>query len=654
MFKRPHSTKQSASISNSVRKRLIKDLISDYLSSSSVATPVANQLVPQNTKLARSNTHLNEQVSIYSDQDGDPIWLRLDKGNGDLIPSVYTLLRYPDLLPIVRTNRTVLEKLVGGADLMVPGLLKESSLTSLRRGTIVAVADLKKSDTSSDQQADQNNDLVEQIWAVGRLAEDGDRLVRSETGKAVITIHTRDDFLWKSGSQRIPQRLDLSDLRGQDPDENPQEVQQSSSLKAEDHDLPDQQPNRTEPPSDPLETTTPSKAISPQDVDEILLSSLLLSLWTSKTERTIPELPMPASLFYSNHVLPFRPTDSAVGVKESSSKNLLKWLKMIQKKGYLTIKEFKATETMVMNINFDHQDVEKVKRYKTLIDGERSKERTQEKHQSREEAEGGVSLASTTRLIELYKPNRSLKQSRWITLTSIDPNRLYTKHAIKEELLEYLNKTQDKFELEKRNIKVDHDLLELLDLDRADNLTKKDANNNISKNPTSGSSASNGNWDQLMTKGTKRMTNMRSTREVILNELVDKKFEAWWRLERGGEQLVEKRGKCPMVELRTKKRAGNKIVTHINGLEIFGIDPIWYSKQLKISRAISTSTHKSLTESSTQLPKAILLQSQQSSQTGSAEVHPLEVECQGDQKRFVAEDLVKRFGIPKQFIKEII
>jgi translation initiation factor 2D len=82
-----------------------------------------------------------------------------------------------------------------------------------------------------------------------------------------------------------------------------------------------------------------------------------MTLWKGDTLEA--QLPMPASLFYSDHILPARPIEcpKAVGVKDSSAKNLAKWVKLAQKKGFLTAKEErKGAETMVVGINLSHPE----------------------------------------------------------------------------------------------------------------------------------------------------------------------------------------------------------------------------------------------------------------------------------------------------------
>lgn len=74
---------------------------------------------------------------VYLSPDGDPLWFSVGKGSDVLVPTgkstvyaanvlltlhvVYTLWKEPNLLPFLSTPAPVVPKLIGGADLMIPG-----------------------------------------------------------------------------------------------------------------------------------------------------------------------------------------------------------------------------------------------------------------------------------------------------------------------------------------------------------------------------------------------------------------------------------------------------------------------------------------------------------------------------------------------------
>ncbi|KZP03005.1 hypothetical protein FIBSPDRAFT_905345, partial [Athelia psychrophila] len=88
------------------------------------------------------------------DPNGDPLWFTLGKGSEDLI-------------------LTVIPVLVGGADLMIPGV-------PLRAGAPLAVGRMALS--------------AEDVHARGERENEKGR------GKAVLVLHTWKDCLWETGA----------------------------------------------------------------------------------------------------------------------------------------------------------------------------------------------------------------------------------------------------------------------------------------------------------------------------------------------------------------------------------------------------------------------------------------------------------------------
>uniref|UniRef100_A0A8D0F6R3 Eukaryotic translation initiation factor 2D n=1 Tax=Strix occidentalis caurina TaxID=311401 RepID=A0A8D0F6R3_STROC len=81
-------------------------------------------------------SHKGEAVTVYMN-NRNPILFEIEKA---LYPTVYTLWVYPDLLPAFSTWPPVLQKLAGGADLMLPGVVVPSSgFPQVERGMLCAV-----------------------------------------------------------------------------------------------------------------------------------------------------------------------------------------------------------------------------------------------------------------------------------------------------------------------------------------------------------------------------------------------------------------------------------------------------------------------------------------------------------------------------------
>ncbi|KAJ2527705.1 Eukaryotic translation initiation factor 2D, partial [Coemansia sp. RSA 1933] len=96
---------------------------------------------------------------------------------------------FPEIIPALYTTPSVVEKLLNGADLMVPGLLvPEGGLPALSKGTVVAIC--------------CPGNLA--AHAIGILTFDTGSVksVAGAKGKAVLVTHAYKDHLWGSGSKK--------------------------------------------------------------------------------------------------------------------------------------------------------------------------------------------------------------------------------------------------------------------------------------------------------------------------------------------------------------------------------------------------------------------------------------------------------------------
>ena len=112
---------------------------------------VRNSLLPEGTQSARFTTTAGpdlKQVSgtvyvgAHPGTEQRVLWFSVDD---QLIPTVYTLWKHPQLVPLLYTQDVVLPKLQGGADLMTPGLTRGPPFpTQAKKGAVVAVASVQK------------------------------------------------------------------------------------------------------------------------------------------------------------------------------------------------------------------------------------------------------------------------------------------------------------------------------------------------------------------------------------------------------------------------------------------------------------------------------------------------------------------------------
>ncbi|KNZ61130.1 hypothetical protein VP01_1448g2 [Puccinia sorghi] len=548
MFKKQHTTKPNCHLLSNSAKKKIKNAHS----------------------LAHAYTHTHQQITIYYDQQQQPIYFATNSSNL-LVPTIYTLLNEPNLLPLIRTNQHVLDKLTQGADLMLPGLIKAEllPLSHLKKDQLVAIA------------GHQPNDL---IWAVGYLAEDVSLLLQADSGKAVITLHTQNDSLWNAGNKQIPTTVPLQPLI------DTQEPSPSAPALVE---KPVQSPDATDKP--------PSI-----HVDQFLLSALLITLW--KKGHTLQSLlPMPASLFYSDHILPARPLEcpKAVGVKDSSAKNLAKWLKQMQKKGLLNIKEDrKGGETLITSLKWDHPEepswchrLETFVKFRTIADQEKMEAKAQRGDEAGDDAAAEKPPSSyaaswnlpKTTLIELFRAKKDpAAVAAWMDMVDLEvifgdsPEGLHTRQTIKDALIKYLDAQVP-----------------------APAYGSKPVNRALVV-PDSSLTAVMGLPD---------LASEPLSRADLLDTLLDRAFNHW-------------KGEMPTIVLKKKKRAGPKHATLIAAHPLPPDHP----------------TAKALASKDLRDKLAAHLG------PGPPRPSPLELECQGDQRSFLQNLLTQSFHIHKSLI----
>lgn len=256
--------------------------------------------------------------------------------------------------------------------------------------------------------------------AVGRMALPADQLKvgGKEKGKAVHIIHTWKDHLWDMGSK--------GDVPGATPihstttDETAlHNMGQTDALEDGSSSPVDTLSNLTilDPPTSSPSLTLPS--YTPQEVTTLLHTSMLQAI-----SDAIPpsSFPIPATAFYTNHILPSRPAfpasilspseplvDSArpsgateITIKTSSHKSLTTFLKAAEKASILTLKapqkHSQQPELLITSVNELHPFVAGHHLYETVrdIEGKAARRALREK-------ESRVSLA----VRELWKPHQA-------------------------------------------------------------------------------------------------------------------------------------------------------------------------------------------------------------------------------------------------------
>lgn len=321
-----------------------------------------NALVSNKDEMQQSKlyTHSGESVVVYI-KDGNPVFFEMEN---EVFPTVYTLWSFPDLMASFTTWPPVFEKLSGGADLMLPGLILkddcsiEDKLANLRVGQICSIRLLG------------NKSPV----GIGKSLISSQELFGAERkGKALFVLHTYGDHLWGSGDKStvpiieeaisVPKQIDHFDETEVSVADN------LDNLKIKDTNVQDEHQNSVQndivPTKSPEEGNDGDDARSPIEImDELLLNCILTAIKTSLKK---VELPLLVSTLHKSHLLPSCPANQQVDVKKSSYKKISVFLKEIQKMGLLEVKELQKGVESIVSINFNHERLEGFKVVKSAL-----------------------------------------------------------------------------------------------------------------------------------------------------------------------------------------------------------------------------------------------------------------------------------------------
>ncbi|KAF0294975.1 Eukaryotic translation initiation factor 2D [Amphibalanus amphitrite] len=488
MFLKPFRVKSNSQIKGSDRKKLRSQIAAAF---PVLTTEACAELIPtkEEVSVSRLVTHGGDSVVCYL-TGRDPVLLDI---GGRLMPTVYTLWRHPDLLYAFTTYAPVVQKLRGGADLMLPGVIVREkdcgarAFGKLDKGQPVAV----------------NTEINRAPVAVGWAARDSQDLYMSGgRGKAVLMVHVVGDLLWEMGTRRQPPELGAP---GGEPEE-----EWGDDAEGE-------------------------KPPTPASMDDLLYDAFRQA-WRTTAKRI--ELPVLVSNFYAQHMQPNsqRPLD----VKKSSYKKISKFLEKMQKDGLVQVKELSKGVQSIVSVRLDHPEIRSYKVQEICRD---------ESPEPEPDSAGPSRSKAIERVEELYIVSgnvaavfKELKIAKGTPLSAQEVRKHLTQYVKNKELQNQNNKT-----------------LVQLDPTLASCLTNK-----------SEGLVESLRWDELHQRCMQRM----SPGHVVLFK---------------GEPPVVKKGAVPSVELNTATRSGNKKITMVLNLPVFGIDPAEFAHRCQVGVAASTS-----------------------------------------------------------------
>jgi translation initiation factor 2D len=238
----------------------------------------------------------------------------------------------------------------------------------------------------------------------------------TEKGKAVLVAHAWRDHLWEMGSKPdVPEDTVLGE----------QKPENEGAKDQEDGD------EVTPVPPSEIGSGEPSQEVSysTQEVSELLAKSLLQAISTSLSSAPPSAFPIPATLFYTNHILPSRPAfptlvlapsshpDEAdkihvdpqeINIKASSHKSLTAFLKAMDKLSLLSLKQpqkhSQQPDSLVMSVNAKNPLVLGHTSFPTVRDIETKAAKKAAREEKEKQGENSHELV----ICELWKPHQTI------------------------------------------------------------------------------------------------------------------------------------------------------------------------------------------------------------------------------------------------------
>ncbi|GFT71452.1 eukaryotic translation initiation factor 2D [Nephila pilipes] len=571
MFRKPHKVKTSTSVKGSEKRRL-RSLVET--SFPNLSANDINVLIPSKNEMnqVKSMTHSGSIAMIYCSVE-NPIFFQIGER---CYPSLYTLWLYPRLLPTVITSNSVLEKIVNGADLMAPGIIIEDYLIS-------EMGDLKVNDICAVRIIGNKAPV-----AVGlALLSKADLCQEGIKGKAISIIHCYKDNLWLSGDQTtlplIPEdepidladKVENMDLDAETPTENsPSDVTSNVILLQSENQnfISEEITNANE--------CIQNETLPNYAMDEILYHSFLAALKVCGKKISLPIL---TSTFYSSHVLKSCPPALNLDIKKTTHKKLSVFLKKMQKEGLVQIKELTKGVESIVSINLEKEAIQTYRLeplFKSHLEAE--KEKCVE-----EEPTANIQLNYKFPLVtELFVVSAQVKAL--FDKYNVKKGDTILITTVREVLKRYVRDNSLQNELNPRMVTLDPIL--------SDCVGKKSGNTSAMT------------WEQLQ-------------------EIIVSKMPFAYQIEFENEDPVIKKGKLEPIQVTIDKRTGNKKVTLITNLEVYGINPEKLAQHVQVAVAASTSI------APTQNGKGIL------------------VLIQGNQVRYLQKLFLEIYKVPRKYLQ---
>nr|XP_051677229.1 eukaryotic translation initiation factor 2D isoform X2 [Oryctolagus cuniculus] len=338
MFAKAFRVKSNTAIKGSDRRKLRADVAAAF---PTLGTDQVSELVPGKEELntVKLYAHRGDAVTVDRRVRLCQVPRRLSvRWLSDFwfVCVVYMLWSHPDLLPTFTTWPLVLEKLVGGADLMLPGLVvPPAGLPQVQKGDLCAIALVG------------NRAPV----AIGVAAMSTEEMLTSGLkGRGFSVLHTYQDHLWRSGDKSSPPSIAPLVVDPADLNDDKESVQVNPVLQGEEEGNGETALSEATSAGGQDQDPTDSRTLQEQ-MDELLQQCFLHAL---KCRIQKADLPLLTSTLLGSHMFSCCPEGHQLDIKKSSYKKLSKFLQHMQQEQIVQVKELSRGVESVVAVDWRH------------------------------------------------------------------------------------------------------------------------------------------------------------------------------------------------------------------------------------------------------------------------------------------------------------
>ncbi|KAL6450237.1 TMA20 Translation machinery-associated protein 20 [Candida maltosa Xu316] len=180
MFKK--FTKEDVHSRSNIKSSVQRGLKSKFVGEYPEIEQAIDNLIPKKSQVVLIKCE--DKISLYSVENNDSADIVLfQHHNDELVPTLQTVHKYPQCFPRVKVDRGAIKFVLGGANIMCPGLTSpgaELPEENIEEGTIVTVYAEGK----------------ENALAIGKLLMSTDDIKSKNKGIGIELLHYLGDGLW--------------------------------------------------------------------------------------------------------------------------------------------------------------------------------------------------------------------------------------------------------------------------------------------------------------------------------------------------------------------------------------------------------------------------------------------------------------------------